>query len=135
MIILRSYMFKPKLGMSVFCVFFIGLFCLLSIWQHQRYFYKKSLLSVYQERLAATPQPFIDVIKKPDFLFKKIYVTGHYLNNLTILMPNQFYHDHLGFEVLTPLQIPGNNKLLLIDRGWVEKSNYSSLPYIKALYD
>lgn len=130
----RSYLLTFRMGFFLLCLFFICLFCWLGVWQLHRYHYKETLLLTHQQRLAATPQPFIPLVnasKEIDTLqFQSVTVEGHYRNSLTILIQNQFYHDQIGFEVLTPLEIPGQKKLLLIDRGWVKKPTDQILPSI-----
>ena len=36
----------------------------------------------------------------------------------------------IDFEVLTPLKLDHENKLLLVDRGWIEKPKNNQLPVI-----
>ena len=43
------------------------------------------------------------------------------MNELTFFLQDRMYRGQAGFEVLTPLRIKGDDKLLLIDRGWTEK--------------
>ena len=103
--------FKLKVGLGLFCTVFFILFCWLGIWQLHRYTYKKQLLSTYQNRLTVT-------------------VKGEYLNALTIWLQNQFYQGQVGFDVLTPLQIKGEKKLLLVDRGWIKANSDQTAPMI-----
>src|SRR3990167_195021 len=103
--------FKLKVGLGLFCTVFFILFCWLGIWQLHRYTYKKQLLSTYQNRLTVT-------------------VKGEYLNALTILLQNQFYQGQVGFDVLTPLKIKGEKKLLLVDRGWIKANPDQTAPTI-----
>jgi surfeit locus 1 family protein len=112
------------------CFFII--FCLLSYWQFNRYEYKKSLLAEQHSRLLSSPKPFLTVANLADsqLQFQTVKVQGYYLNHLNILMQNEYYHDQLGYEVLTPLKIKGNDKLLLIDRGWVKAINNLTPPKI-----
>lgn len=113
---MKKYRFKFRIGFFILCSFFTTLFCFLGVWQLHRYHFKKELLASYQERIHAAPKPFSEATQQA---FQNVSVNGRYLNQFTVLMQNQFYQDRLGFEVLTPLKIPGQNKLLLVDRGWV----------------
>ncbi len=103
----QPYLFQFKIGFTLLWLFFFILFCLLGIWQLHRYTYKKNLLSSVQH----------------------INVVGHYLNKSTMLLQNQFHQGQLGFDVLTPLQIAGEKKILLVDRGWIQKPA-SQIPHI-----
>ncbi len=55
---------------------------------------------------------------------------GYYRNDLTFFIQNKQYKNRIGFEVLTPLQIPGEKKLLLVNRGWVKAEKGVPLPKI-----
>ncbi|MCC2667000.1 MAG: uncharacterized protein K0S63_916 [Gammaproteobacteria bacterium] len=87
--------------MKYFCAFFIILFSLLGCWQLHRYEYKKNLLHTHQ----------------------KITVKGYYMNNLTLFLQNRYYQGHYGIEVITPFKTTGENKLLLVNRGWIKTNN------------
>jgi len=81
------------------------LFLILGGWQLHRYEFKKNLLHT-----------------------QKIMVTqGYYLNHLTFFLQNRYYQDQYGIEIITPFKILGDNKLLLVDRGWI-KTNNQTIP-------
>ncbi len=119
------YLFSFRLGFSLLCLFFFSVFCILGTWQLYRFSFKKELVTTYQQRLSSTPEAFENVqSKNPSSIqFQPVLVTGQYLNNLTILQQNKHHDDKVGYEVLTPFQIPGQAKLLLVDRGWLENKN------------
>lgn len=122
---------KPKSwSFTALCLLLFVLCLVLSVWQFHRYHAKQQLLQNYATRLIASPKSLEQVTQEKDIQFQPLQVTGHYLNELTILIQNKFYRSQLGFEVLTPLQIPGDHKLLLIDRGWVAKPLDKTLPDI-----
>lgn len=126
----KRYVFNARVGFSLLC---FTLFCLciaLGCWQLHRYHFKKTLLATYQKQLTEVAKPFDPHV--PVTSFQAIAVSGHYLNQLTILIQNRFYHDELGFEVLTPLQIANDKTLLLVDRGWVKKIS-TQLPVIEKI--
>jgi surfeit locus 1 family protein len=125
--------FKPVFGFV--CLFFIVLFCLLGVWQLHRYHYKQALLGVYQHRASAAPQVFarLDLkdANKKALQFQSVTLKGSYLNKLTMLEENQVHQHQVGFEVLTPIQIEGEKKLLLVDRGWIQKPTDQLIPTIQ----
>lgn len=112
-----TYLFKIRIGLALFWGIFFSLFCALGVWQFHRYEYKKNLLAVYQQRVVGPPQSFQG--NEPEF--QLIKVTGHYLNQYTVLLQNRFYHGQLGWEVLTPFKVAHHSALLLIDRGWISR--------------
>ncbi len=127
----KSYLFKIKWGFSFFCLFLFILCIGLGQWQLHRYEYKKTLLSTYEKRMQEVPQDFNQVMSQPDLQFRSVKIAGQYVNSLMILVQNRFYNDQLGFEVLTPIKMPGDKKLLLIDRGWVKKPETQLQPDIQ----
>src|SRR5579872_2177305 len=129
----KAYVLKFKWVFSLLCLFLFCLCIVLGIWQLHRYSYKKILLMTYQKRLADAPENFSQIANSKDLQFQAVKTQGHYVNSLTILLQNRFYHDELGYEVLTPLQIPHDKKLLLIDRGWIKKPENQLLPDIQAI--
>ena len=126
---MKKFRFKFKLGFFLLCLFFTVLFGFLGVWQLHRYHFKKELLVSYQQRAHAAPKPFSAATQQA---FQNVSINGRYLNQFTVLMQNQFYHDRLGFEVFTPLQIPGQNKLLLVDRGWVAAGKNQTPPLLES---
>ena len=111
--------FRPRVVPSLFCVFFIVLFVILGIWQIHRYEYKKALLSHYTQEMHESPISLQASSQAKDLQFKQIKVKGEYLNSMTAFIQNRYSNNHVGYDVLTPLKIAGNSKLLLVNRGWV----------------
>ena len=60
--------------------------------------------------------------------FQPVAADGRYVNELTMFVQNRFFKGQEGYEVITPFQIKGDKKLLLIDRGWVIKPKNGHLP-------
>jgi surfeit locus 1 family protein len=119
----RAYRYTFKIGFFLLCLIFFVVLCQLGIWQLHRYHYKKDLLTAYDQRLHAAPISFMAAMKNPQNLrFQSVTVTGHYEDKFQMVISNRYYQDKPGFEVLTPLRIQGDNKLLLVDRGWIEKT-------------
>jgi surfeit locus 1 family protein len=127
----RTNIYSIKINHSflVLCLFFFALFCMLGVWQLHRFHYKKMLLTTYEKRLSEIPKPFIFLSGSIDDLqFQSIAVEGEFVNELTMFIQNRFYEGKSGLEVLTPLRIKDEKKLLLIDRGWLQKSDPAILP-------
>ncbi|MEO8401095.1 MAG: SURF1 family protein [Gammaproteobacteria bacterium] len=127
----QAYLIQFRLGFFLLCAFLFCLCCVLGVWQLHRYAQKKILVTTSQQRLNAAPIPITELSKPNDYQFQTVSVAGNYLNQFTLLVQNRFYHDQVGFEVLTPLKIKGEEKLVLIDRGWIAKPNNSALPKIE----
>ncbi len=129
----QTYLFQFRVVFTLLCLFLFSICCLLGIWQLHRYTYKKILLNQYHERLTAEVKPFREIAEQSNLQFQHVNVAGEYLSNETMLVQNRFYHDQLGFEVLTPFRVFGEKKLLLVDRGWVQKPLQQVLPEIPSV--
>lgn len=128
----KTYSFTFRIGFFLLCLFLFALTISLGMWQLKRYDFKKTLLNTYQARLTSSPKHFLQLTDPIEKLqFQRIIVEGDYLNELTFLQQNRYYHDQMGFEVITPLRIPGQQKLLLVDRGWIPKSHNQIVPSIE----
>lgn len=118
-----TFTFKPGFTLLWSAIFITC--CFLGHWQLHRYTYKKNLLAHYTQSKIQAP---IQLTEQTSILpFQMITATGHYLNTLTILVQNRFYHNQIGFEILTPLIMPATHKLLLVDRGWIPASQQHSI--------
>lgn len=123
-----------RMGFLWFCLFFIFVCTLLGIWQVHRYHFKKALLMTYQKHASQAAVPFLKLLKsQEDVQFQHVKVRGYYVNDAMILIQNRFYHGQLGYEVITPLRIPGQATFLLVDRGWVAKPPTAPLPTIEGV--
>ncbi len=114
----QDYLFQLKRNFFLLCCGLFVLCCWLGVWQLHRYAEKKILLHDWQQQLHAAPVSFhagiMNVVP-----FEHVKATGYYQTKLTVLIPNKIYQNKIGYEVLTPFRMPGDNKLLLIDRGWL----------------
>lgn len=132
MAMFQNYRFRIKPGFLIFFLFFMGLFVTLGFWQLDRYHSKKALLQAYDQRLDAEPKLISEIMQQTgNIQFQTARAKGQYLNSLTFLVQNRVYKDQLGYEVITPLQMPGEKKLLLVDRGWVAQTRHHTVPDIK----
>ncbi len=93
----------------------------LGFWQIRRYDQKQGLLNGYQQSLSKVPYTWHDFIKASDKVFHRVKIQGVYLNNKSMLLDNRWYKNKIGYEVLTPFQIQGEKKVLLINRGWIPR--------------
>jgi surfeit locus 1 family protein len=103
---------------------------MLGTWQLHRYHFKKNLLDTYQQRVNASPVAFASLNLQGDVQFTRVAVNGEYDNDLIMLVQNRPHEDQMGFEVLTPLKIVGEKKLLLVDRGWVDGKGSQQPPQL-----
>ncbi len=105
----------------------IGLFLALANWQLQRAAEKETLAAMFDADARVTP---LNRIESP-VLFQAVSVRGRYLAERQFLIDNIIKDNRLGHYVITPFEQVDDNRVLLVNRGWIEKARHStSLPAI-----
>ncbi len=114
---------KPPLIPTLITAFFVVLMINLGLWQLNRADEKKHLLKL----LANDSVTFIktkDQIKNLP-KYANIKLTGHYLNAPQLLLDNQVNNRVVGYHVFTPFKINDINLILMVNRGWINKKDFS----------
>lgn len=112
---------------------FLSLFIALGVWQIHRYHYKKFLLQKFQQAAHSQPLALSTIKNFNNIRFQHVRARGYYINDKTMLVQNRIHQQQLGFEVLTPFQIEGSQKVLLVNRGWVPMPPSQKAPFIKSV--
>ena len=122
--------FTPGWGLSFCALLAVALCMRLGFWQLARHSEKQQMLE------AATRQHQQDFTRwhpgtALPVQYQKIKLKGHFSPSIFFL-DNQHHNHQLGYHVLTPLQIEGADRLVLVDRGWVAAQHgRRTLPEIK----
>ncbi|NEX64315.1 SURF1 family protein [Noviherbaspirillum galbum] len=94
----------------------------LGQWQTRRAHEKEAIERRLQERTAA---PAVDLNNAtPDAEsgeYRRATVRGRFLPDWTVYLDNRPHEGMAGFYVLTPFQIAGSDRILLVARGWVRR--------------
>lgn len=103
----------------------MGLTIALGFWQLGRAAQKEALQArmeapdarhlVDNALLLASPQP-------ETLLYQHALLRGHWLAEHTLYLDNRPMHDRVGFYVITPLQLDGSERVVLVQRGWVPRN-------------
>jgi len=129
----KQYSFTFKfIGLTLFLV---ALFSALGVWQYQRAQQKRQLIAAFESRHGKQSVVFNDLFKKDqDSRFYSIQLKGQFDNQHQLFLDNKTHESRVGYEVYTPFQVQGSNKVILVDRGWVSASpDRRQLPGIKPL--
>ncbi len=70
-------------------------------------------------------------------IHRRLVVTGRWLPNHTVYLENRQMNAKPGFFVLTPLQIEGTGEVLVVQRGWAQRSftDRTALPPVQTSED
>ncbi len=124
---------KQTLSKAVKLFIFLSLILLcifLGIWQIERGQEKKDIYNLYLNNISKEPEMFHNLHENiPEFT--KIKIFGNFILEKQFLLDNQVYNQKAGYEVITPLEI--NDKILLVNRGWVSNNNRQSIPDISIM--
>ncbi len=110
---------QPDWKTTVTAALLLPLLLSLGFWQLDRAEQKRDIAQRHAERLLDAPRP-VSQWPADDAEFRPAMAAGQYLNQRSILLDNRMRDSRFGYEVLTPLEIPGDPRLLLVNRGWVE---------------
>lgn len=93
----------------------------LGFWQLQR----AGEVEQAQERLEQGREaPAVDLAdglpEYEDAALRRVTARGRYMSDRQILIDNQARGGTPGYQVLTPLRLEGVDRVILVDRGWVE---------------
>ena len=115
--------FRPRLLPSLFAAALCSLFVSLGSWQLGRADEKRAIMAAYEQR-SASPPVAIDFAAEDiaGLRYQHVEVLGRFDADRQFLLDNKVRDGRAGYEVITPLRIPGREQLLLVNRGWVPQA-------------
>ncbi|MQA26472.1 MAG: SURF1 family protein [Micromonosporaceae bacterium] len=106
----------------------------LGFWQLSRYHERTAINDRVEAAGRAAPRPVTDVLSasrnpSEQTAWTRVTVTGRYDSEHEILVRGRTVSGRVGYEVLTPLVLPGGTAVL-VDRGWIPpgEGGAASLP-------
>ncbi len=113
-------------------LFFLILLISLGFWQLGRADEKRALLAKEQQAGDEKVIKFLSINDAEDSeisRYRQIELIGQYDTEHQFLIDNQIVDGQVGYFVLTPFKLEGNNRVVLVNRGWVAlNKNRSILP-------
>ena len=111
-----------------------ALFVRLGVWQLHRADFKDSLLRRYVAAATAAPVPFGQVAATPPAdAFPRVAVAGRYLADRIYLLDNPRHDARGGVEAYVPLVLPDQQRLLLVDLGFLPGTGNDRTPQLPPL--
>jgi surfeit locus 1 family protein len=105
--------------------------CALGVWQTQRFFEKQKLIAQREYELSLDPINSIDGQDASSASFRRWQLTGRYRHDYELLVgPRASPHQETsglssspqGYYVVTPMELDRDGSWLLVNRGWVPRS-------------
>tara|TARA_B100000953_G_scaffold295862_1_gene287630 strand:+ start:5404 stop:6111 length:708 start_codon:yes stop_codon:yes gene_type:complete len=115
--VIKLFIFLPLISLCIF----------LGVWQIERGQEKQDTYNLYLKNISKEPKELHNLHENISE-FTKIKVFGDFMLEKQFLLDNQVYNQKAGYDVITPLEV--DDKVLLVNRGWVSNNNRQSIPDI-----
>jgi len=116
--------FTPGPWPTIGAVAMIALTLWLGHWQTERGDQKQALQSLLEAR---TRQPVLmlrgPVASAEDVLFRRVVARGEFVPGGQFFVDNQVFEGRAGFHAVAPLRLAGSDWVVLVDRGWIERTS------------
>ena len=124
--------FTPGPWPTIGAAAMIALTVWLGRWQTERGDEKEALQALLEARVH---EPAIDLagpVASPDaIVYRRVDAAGQWVAEGQVFVDNQVHEGRAGFHVITPLRIEGSSQVVLVDRGWIERtSEYPKAPHV-----
>lgn len=115
--------FAPRIAPTVAMVLFVALTLSLARWQAHRADEKRALQARMETRLAQPPLVLTGMVPSEEpLLFRHVRAAGEWIPDAQVFIDNQVMAGRAGFDVVTPLRLKGSRDVVLVNRGWTERT-------------
>jgi len=124
--------FNPTLWPTLVAIVTFAILIRLGIWQLHRADYKRALLQQFHQNVQLPPLNFNQAVANQQLAdlarYRHVEAHGHYDTAHQLLLDEMQHADDVGYEVLTPFVLEPEQRIVLVDRGWLPKSGTAHLP-------
>ncbi|MCY7304980.1 MAG: SURF1 family protein [Rhodoferax sp.] len=103
----------------------VALTAALGFWQLGRASQKLELQSTMDQRAQLAPLDSAELLRDPaqaGLLHRRVTLRGTWLDRHTVFLDNRQMNAKPGFYVVTPLRLNGSSAVVVVQRGWVQRS-------------
>ena len=119
---LGRYEFKPRIIPTIATICMMAVTFSAGRWQLGRAAEKMELQSRFEQNQA---QPAVNLDRfsgdASALRFRQIVVDGEFIPGKQVYIDNREHDGKSGYHVMAPLTIAGTNRVVLVNRGWVER--------------
>ncbi len=113
----------------------VALTLALGRWQLARAAQKEALQAAMDSQAAKSPLDNLALVGAPDPValeHQPARLRGRWVADATVFLDNRQMGAHVGFFVMTPLQLEGSPRALVVQRGWIPRNfeHRTQLPQI-----
>ena len=109
----------PKWLTLIIGIFLVLQFAALSIWQISRALEKREMQQSFKSESTFTPWKSGTEVTS----FQNLRVEGIFDSERQFILDNIIINNRFGHYILSPFDVGNNEPLLLVNRGWIEKTN------------
>lgn len=127
-----SMKFHLVTTLAYFCL--LTLLVMLGFWQLDRANQKSEFLKIEEQKSVANviDLSLINSDDSDSLRYRKVLVEGDYDSDHQFLIDNQISEGKAGYFILTPFLLKGENKAVLVNRGWLPAGlDRSTLPELE----
>ncbi len=123
--IMLKKQFKPSLIATILTLIALVMLLKLGFWQLERAKEKLNIERNFAQRplMPALSEQDLEKLPQNDFTFRRVKLSGFFDNEQQFLLDNQHADHRIGFRVLTPFILQVSGQRVLIDRGFIPRSN------------
>lgn len=117
------FTFAPRVVPTIAMVAFVALTISLGRWQAHRAEEKEARQALFEARLREAPLRLTGMVDSAaPLLYRHVAAAGRWVPERQIFIDNQVEGGRVGFYVLTPLRLRGSGAVVLVNRGWIERT-------------
>ena len=105
-----------------------ALFAWLGAWQLTRAETSRAALAQFASGAEDRALASLPLVLADDLRFRRVEIDGEYVAERQFLLDNMLHEGAAGYQVLTALRVPGTDKRVLVNRGWVPAGDRAVLP-------
>jgi len=108
---------------TIVMVLLAPLFIALGFWQLDRADQKRTLAHNLEQRRKLPALILSGELPAAEQLeYRSVIANGRLLADKTVLIENRKYRGKTGFHVVTPVQLTGSKRVVLVNRGWISRA-------------
>lgn len=125
---LFGYLFSPRWIPTILTLFLLPFLISLGMWQLHRADQKKAIEQALYQHAKVFVMENLNELPLKSLQYQTLKVAAMPDNQHLIYLDNKIYHGRPGMQVLEPLRLPGEDRILLINRGFVYANSRNNLP-------
>ncbi len=125
-----NYDFRPQLLPTIATLCMMAITSSAGFWQLGRAQEKAQLQLQFEQQQAQPPISLFNYNDSfTDLRYRNLTVDGEFIPEKQVYIDNREHDGKSGYHVITPLKLAGSTKIVLVNRGWIERGNqYPQVP-------